>query len=187
MFAKEFYLRDKTICGDLIDLFNQNKDQQIKGKIFNQLKGYCADPSVKDSVDFALNLTSPYAAVQKYLSELRIITEKYYKSFPSANAYGEWGMTTGFNIQYYKPGGGYKNWHTESACLHNCSRHLVWMTYLNDVWIGGGTKFKHQRKTIWARRGKTVIWPSDWTYTHKGQIAPFENKYIITGWYNWMT
>ena len=30
----------------------------------------------------------------------------------------------------------------------------------------------------------TLIWPVDWTYLHKGCAAPNEEKFIITGWYN---
>ena len=26
----------------------------------------------------------------------------------------------------------------------------------------------------------------DWTYTHKGQVAPNEDKYIITGWFDYL-
>ena len=30
--------------------------------------------------------------------------------------------------------------------------------------------------------GKLVIWPSDWTYLHRGLPSPNETKYIATGW-----
>ena len=39
-------------------------------------------------------------------------------------------------------------------------------------------------QTINAVKGKTVIWPSDWPWTHKGIISPTQEKYIVTGWYN---
>ena len=70
-------------------------------------------------------------------------------------------------------------------CTYN-NRHLVWMTYLNDIEEGGGTDFLHQDYTVKPKKGKTVIWPSDWTYTHKGQVAPNEDKYIITGWFDYL-
>ena len=58
------------------------------------------------------------------------------------------------------------------------------MTYLNTVTDEGGTHFVHQNRTINAVKGKTVIWPSDWPWTHKGLISQTQEKYIITGWYN---
>jgi hypothetical protein len=60
------------------------------------------------------------------------------------------------------------------------------MTYLNDVTDGGGTEFFHQNITTTAVKGKTLIWPSDWTFTHRGQVSPTQDKYIITGWFSFM-
>jgi hypothetical protein len=55
------------------------------------------------------------------------------------------------------------------------------MTYLNDV-DDGGTEFYYQKTIIKAEKGLTLIWPADWTYTHKGQISNTKEKTIITGW-----
>jgi hypothetical protein len=56
------------------------------------------------------------------------------------------------------------------------------MTYLNTVEEGGGTEFYHQKLTVSAEEGVTVIWPADWTFTHRGVVAPREEKIIVTGW-----
>ena len=55
------------------------------------------------------------------------------------------------------------------------------MPYLNDV-PDGGTHFKYQELTAPAKKGLTLIWPTDFTHTHKGQITDKHEKYIITGW-----
>ena len=55
------------------------------------------------------------------------------------------------------------------------------MTYLNDV-PDGGTEFLYQQLTIKARKGKTVIWPANYTHPHRGQISHKHEKYIMTGW-----
>jgi hypothetical protein len=60
------------------------------------------------------------------------------------------------------------------------------MTYLNTVKDGGGTEFFHQKLTTSAEQGKTLIWPADWTHTHRGITSPTEEKYIITGWYSFI-
>jgi len=30
----------------------------------------------------------------------------------------------------------------------------------------------------------TLIWPTDWTFTHRGVPSLTEEKYIVTGWFN---
>jgi hypothetical protein len=60
---------------------------------------------------------------------------------------------------------------------------LVFMVYLNDLEYGG-TEFMFQNHTEKAEAGKLLIWPTDWTYYHRGQISKTEAKYILTGWYS---
>ena len=55
------------------------------------------------------------------------------------------------------------------------------MTYLNNV-EDGGTIFKYQNIKTKAKKGLTLIWPSDFTHTHKGEISNKKHKYILTGW-----
>ena len=31
-------------------------------------------------------------------------------------------------------------------------------------------------------KGKTLIWPAEWTHAHTGSILKSGKKYIITGW-----
>ena len=83
-------------------------------------------------------------------------------------------------IQYYRPGQGYKEWHSERTSGGN-RRCLVFMTYLNTV-PEAGTHFKYQKLTTPAEKGLTVMWPTDFTHTHKGQITKHHEKYILTGW-----
>ena len=59
------------------------------------------------------------------------------------------------------------------------------MIYLNDVEKGGGTSFKYLDHTEKAEKGKCILWPADFTHLHKGEIAPEETKYIMTGWYQY--
>ena len=58
------------------------------------------------------------------------------------------------------------------------------MTYLNNVNDGGETQWKYQKIETKPVQGDTVIWPADWTHTHKGCVSKTETKYIITGWYS---
>ena len=52
---------------------------------------------------------------------------------------------------------------------------------LNDVEEGGETLFNHFNIKIKPKRGKTLIWPAEWTHAHSGKIVKSGKKYIITG------
>eukprot|EP00802_Teleaulax_amphioxeia_P024216 Tamp_24887.p2 GENE.Tamp_24887~~Tamp_24887.p2 ORF type:complete len:102 (+),score=10.64 Tamp_24887:145-450(+) len=97
-------------------------------------------------------------------------------------------LTSESFLQYYPPSGGYKTYHTErtGAGEPEGSRHLVFMTYMNDVTDAGGTEFYHQGATIQPVKGLTLIWPADWTFTHRGVPSPTQEKMIITGWFNYV-
>ena len=125
-----------------------------------------------------------HPTVLEYLKELQEIINKYIKKYPMSNYYAPFETQEPINIQHYKPNEGYFSWHTERAnnMVPYVNRHLVFMTYLNDVNNGGGTEFYHQKLITKARKGKTLIWPADWTHTHRGIVSPTEEKYIITGW-----
>ena len=60
------------------------------------------------------------------------------------------------------------------------------MTFLNTVTDGGGTEFYWQNLKINAVKGLTLIWPTDFTHTHRGIISPTQEKYIATGWYRYL-
>ena len=92
-------------------------------------------------------------------------------------------MIESCQIQHYKPGQGFKSWHCERMSKEN--RCLVFMTFLNTV-PSGGTQFKYQNLTVPAKKGLTLIWPTDFTHTHKGQITQKHEKYIITGWFGFI-
>ena len=87
-----------------------------------------------------------------------------------------------FNMQYYKPGEGFYDWHCERSAPKNRSRVLAWMFYLNDMTEGGGTEFYHQNYIEPPEQGKLVIFSSDFIHTHKGEISKTQDKYILTGW-----
>ena len=56
------------------------------------------------------------------------------------------------------------------------------MTYLNDVPKDGETEFFHYGLKIKPEKGKTIIWPAEWTHAHRGNPTTVKEKYITTGW-----
>ena len=123
-----------------------------------------------------------------YVSELQRVLDEYIAKFPYCNMFAPFSIAELIKIQFYNPGSGYSAWHTErgSSIPPVSTRHLVFMTYLNTVTDQGGTEFLYQNIVTSAEQGKTLIWPADWTHTHRGVVSPTEEKYIITGWFNYI-
>ena len=137
---------------------------------------------IKHSEDLHLHLmlAQTEECLDKYLRELARVMDAYFEVYPMAGEL-QCNFASLFNIQRYPPGGGYKGWHFERGNhRENRERHLVWMTFLTDN-ADGGTEFQYQDVYIPAVKGKTVIWPAEWTHTHRGRVCDTE-KTIITGW-----
>jgi hypothetical protein len=185
-FIGAWYLENLGICDDLLRLYREAPNK-VRG-IFSNNKGVrILDPEEKDDIELTLRPDCQAPEFLTYVAELQKVLVKYTAEFPWCNEFAPWTIVEPMNIQFYPPGGGYKAFHTErvSATLPNATRHLVFMTYLNDVYDAGGTEFIHQRLVVSARKGLTLIWPVDWTHTHRGIVSLTEEKYVITGWLNY--
>ena len=175
------------ICDDLIKYFDEHPDRQLRGTILNEIDVQIEDDSRKKSMDIGFNILQDEEdsrVMSEYLMYLNLFIREYEHKYNRAGLIAEYNITEGINLQKYEPGEGYKNWHCERNGLKDQTRCLVFMTYLNDV-EDGGTEFMYQKITSPAKKGLTMIWPSDWTHTHRGQISQTHKKYILTGWLNY--
>ena len=73
-------------------------------------------------------------------------------------------------LQKYEIGGHFNKMHCERASLQSMHRVFAWMTYLNDVEDGGETYFEHYNLSVKPSKGKTLIWPAEWTHAHRVEI-----------------
>ena len=176
-FVGAWFIKEK-LCDDIISYFEKlPSNLKHDGSMGNSE----VNKSQKDSIDTNIRgweMTYPLIEYQKQLMNcLSLYEKKFYEVYMlSRFSIGE----EGYNIQKYKIGGGFKVWHCERNNLNQSSRVLVFMTYLNNV-EDGGTFFKYQNIKIPAKKGLTLIWPSDWTHTHKGEISKTKEKFIVTG------
>ena len=55
--------------------------------------------------------------------------------------------------------------------------------YLNDIDEAGETEFLYQNKRFAPKKNRLLLWPADWSHTHRGN-PPIgnTNKYILTTW-----
>ena len=176
-FIKEFNFSedDMSICDALIEYHKHNLEYKNIGKSIGANE-------MKKSTDVTVFPASQNPFVLMYKKLLFGYVKEYNASYD--NPLAELTIADGFNIQHYKPGEGYLNWHSERSVHLTHQRALTFMTYLNDVEDGGGTEFKYQGLRHNAKKGKTLIWPSDFTHTHRGQKSETQEKYITTGWFN---
>ena len=179
-FIEKYYLPNLSICDDLITLFKKSKNKSA-GQVETGVK-----KEIKDSTDLILRDTdiSQSKILIRYFEELSKILDLYKNKYQSCDTQVPiWGLEPAFIIQKYKPSQAFYGWHCEKGSVHTAIRHLVFMTYLNSVKKGGETEWYYQKLKVKPKKGLTVIWPSEWTFTHKGHTTINENKYIITGWY----
>jgi hypothetical protein len=171
-----------NICDDLVDYFDMNTDRHEKGRYIKG--GLTYDINTKESTDIYFQPARDKFILEAYMNYLNQCVMEYEYKYHQASHMDSYFVTESVNLQKYEPCEGYHVWHCERKGTETQSRCLAFMTYLNDV-PDGGTEFLYQQICSPAKRGLTMIWPSDWTHTHRGQISPTTTKYILTGWLNY--
>jgi len=178
-FIQGWYI-PKKICDNIIKFFNKSKHRHIVGTTSSGV-----NLEVKDSTD--INIKGDDSSFDEYNKHLKQCVIEYADTYKLDNVGTFSSNVETYNIQYYKKGGGFKEWHFERGGGKGMyqTRILVFMTYLNDV-PDGGTEFMYQNIISPAKKGLTLIWPAEFTHLHRGQISKTKEKYIVTGWFNYL-
>ena len=172
---------DGELCDALIEYHKNTPDK------YQAPSGYCPlniDLSTKNSVD--CKLYDEYL-LKRYYVILQECVDLYCDKYTYSKNIAAWKTVEEPNLQHYTPPeGGYHKWHCERdrGDGPNGRRVMVFMTYLNDVTDKGETEFYYQKLKIKAEKGLTLMWPSDWMFTHRGIASPTQEKYIYTGWFS---
>jgi len=103
---------------------------------------------------------------------------KFFSVLDNASSHGIYAH----KIQKTNPGGGYHVWHFENGDMTTSRRLGVYILYLNDVEIGGETELLYLRQRIEPKKGRLVIFPAGYVFTHRGNPPLTNDKYIMTGW-----
>mgnify|MGYP003109521274 CR=1 FL=1 len=143
----------------------------------NQFNGHMILSTVKDKGDYLLT---------RLKDSLNGAIDLYAKQFPIINDFfidkcGIW--FDGYKVQRTNIGEGFHQWHFEDAELR--TRFLVWTIFLNDVDEGGETEFLYKNTRVPAKQGSLCLFPSDWTHLHRGNPPISNEKWIMTGWYEY--
>ena len=177
---------DPSVCDNLLMFWHEQNFLHVSpGQSYHE-GDINVDKDVKDSLDMHMPHQLAVAPVQDYIRALQEVLDKYCETFPFCET-SRFQIVEPLSMQTYPVGGGFKVWHSEraNALPGNAHRHLVFMTYLNDV-PDGGTEWYHQDLYVPAQKGYTVIWPSDWTHHHRGRVSHTKEKQIVTGWFSYL-
>ena len=180
-FIGAYNIENDSLCEKIVSFFEENKDLQSQGAV-----GDGVDEKIKKSTDITIypnNLKEEkFFLFKDYLNSLNKCYQDYRETYPFLKKFIKKVDLGYFNIQKYLPGGHFAELHSERTSLQNLHRLFAWMTYLNDVDDGGTTDFDYFDIKVKPEKGKTLIWPAEWTHAHTGSILKSGKKYIITGW-----
>ena len=173
----EVYKTPKKLCDNLINYYKENTEHKLVGEINSGV-----NKKVKDSTDVYFYNQSQNKHIKDFFNLLSNFVSKYCNKY---NITDQIRTSIVNHIQYYKPKGGYPCLHFERN-INNNKRILVYMLYLNTVSDKGGTHFPLQNITLSAIKGNLIIWPAEFTHPHHGIISPTQEKYIATGWFEFV-
>ena len=182
-FIGSWQLSNDNLFEKIIDFFEKNKNlhnQGIIDKGINLSEKKTTDLTI-DPIDLR---DKNYLIFNDYFNELFKCYNDYKEQWPFLDVNIQTLDIPSFNIQRYLPGDHFSKIHTERSSTSTSHRVFAWMTYLNDLDknSGGSTKFEHFDISFEPQKGKTLIWPAEWTHAHSGDVIKSGVKYIITGW-----
>lgn len=186
------YLRENALptifCEEIISIYENNKELHNPGTTIGGI-----NKNVKDTTDITIDLnkeTYPLEMqniirvvqdeISHHLSEYYKCVNAVYKDEDDKIQKKPLTLDS-ILIQKYDQNIGKYIYHTDSFAFENRSRMITFIFYLNNVDIGGETEFMNTYK-IKPKQGSILLFPSTWTYHHRGNMPISDSKYIITGW-----
>ena len=167
-------------CKHCIERFN--RDQNMS----DGMTGGGLRKEIKDTMDLMVSRDKNWSEEDGVFKET--LNENLFKYFeyldtfaPCFELKGHHFYDTGYQIQRYEPGSGY-TWHHDDNLPQNLEqRSMTFIWYLNTVKKDGYTEFVDGTR-VRAKEGRLVIFPSGWTFLHRGYPPKDQRKYICTGW-----
>ena len=174
----------KRLCDKIIKKMNNSN---LKPGIMYRQGQEKVDKDAKESFELSIGVGNNDEPFREYRQTIQDLIRLYCKKYTYMDSNAFFNIGERYNLQKYPVGGGFKVWHCENdfKSMLNYDRCLVFMTYLKDV-EDGGTSFKYQNIDMPAQKGLTVMWPAYWTHMHKGIVSDTKEKYIATGWLNYI-
>jgi len=165
-------------CNKLIEFFENNISHAKPGG---------AGKKVLNDLEITLEINDYESHYNLGRTLLNSINE-FKNEHPLVDKYiSPWTLNRYCQLMKYEPNNYYDVIHCENdGQPQNLNRVFAWMIYLNSISEGGGTEFIYQNFLTTPIAGDLYIWPAHWTHFHRGVNAPYETKYIITGWIDYV-
>ena len=182
-FIGSWQMSNYELFDNIIKFFENNSHLHTQGSIDSGVN--LAQKKTTDLTIDPIDLKDKnYSIFNDYFDELFKCYNDYKKQWPFVGDNFKSLDIPSFNVQRYLPGEHFAKIHTERSSTSTSHRLFAWMTYLNDLDDndGGATKFEHFNISVKPKKGKTLIWPAEWTHAHSGEVLKQGKKYIITGW-----
>ena len=171
-------IEDQKLFSGMIDFFEKNVHLQSKG-----VTGFGHNEESKKTTN--INIDPLFLKKEKfnmfndYFEELYKCYNDYKQQWPFlTKTNSELDIPT-FTLQKYNPGDHFSLIHCERNSTLTMHRVFAWMTYLNDVEVGGKTNFPRLDYAVSPKRGRILIFPSTWQYRHSGMPPESDKKYIV--------
>lgn len=175
----------EKFCDDLITYFEwcQKNNKTYKRPESENIKNdesMNLNPSSIEQIDFQ------FEQVLNFISEFNenfwnVCYKEYLEKYSTLKGYDQHTIYS-YKVQKTVPTGGYHVWHSEDGSINFRRRIGVYILYLNDVEEGGETEFLYYSKRIAPKKGRLIIFPSSFPWTHRGNPPLSGDKYIMTGW-----
>ena len=107
--------------------------------------------------------------LEKYKQDVKI----HKKALPEKSTWEE------LRIKRYRTGRGNFLDHVDVGDYISARRFLVFFVYLNNVDFGGETEFPTLDLQVSPECGTILVFPSTWTFLHRGNVPISNDKYIL--------
>lgn len=167
-----------ALCRQMIDSF----DALAR---FQRVNGRSARAGLDDSAWTELDLTplSDRAFRQMLIRNMAAHLARYRVDAPLSIPVPDTERTAEFIVKRYRPDGKERFQPHFDSVDAVCDRYLVFLWYLNDVALGGETRFVDLDLSITPRAGRLVIFPPYWMFQHEGAAPRSGDKYILSTYY----
>ena len=166
------------VCEQAIARFDASADTS-PGRVLKSDGNTAVDLSVKRTTELIISGRPQWNDIETALQAGFVeCVNRYASEFPHIESMSGNMTSEVFRLKKYEQDG-FFDWHIDSGGK-NQARVIAIQFYLNDVHQGGATEFKFQDTAVAAVQGRVAIFPTLWTYLHRGAPVISNEKYVCT-------
>ena len=171
---------NSDFCEEVIRRFEAS-NRKFRGEVIAADGSSVVSPQQKRTVELVINEDPSWSDIESELQVKYIeCVNRYAEEFPHIQALVGQLTSEPFRINKYATAD-FFDWHIDCGG-ENFHRVLAIQFYFNDVVKGGATEFKFQDHAVEAVCGRAVMFPTLWTYYHRGATVINGTKYICTNY-----